>query len=81
MPDRPCQKGAHRHRRAELGKAQRPGVAGEVPDSQRFWNPTLTPRTTRPGGRYTCRVRALRGGVKGYWFNLEPILKTKFRLD
>ena len=41
--------GADRHRRAELGKAQRPGVAVEVPQSQRFGNPATVKMIETPG--------------------------------
>ena len=45
------QNGADRHRRAELGKAQRPGVAVEVPQSQRFGNPAEVLEELQPFGQ------------------------------
>ena len=45
------QNGADRHRRAELGKAQRPGVAVEVPQSQRFGNPAEALEELQPFGQ------------------------------
>ena len=60
------QNGADRHRRAELGKAQRPDVAVEVSQSQRLGNPAEVLEEHHPFGQVREPPVLFRGQPGGY---------------